>query len=348
MRAVFLTGIRQLEVRDAPRPEIGKGDDVLLKVDTIGVCGSDMHYYKSGRIGSQIVEYPWRVGHEFAGVVVAAGPEAGELAEGARVAVDPLINCGACDQCLSGRINTCRDQRFLGCPGQAPGSLCDYIVMPAGCCYPIPDAMTMEQAVLIEPFAIALWAQRLAGAPGWRKIGILGSGPIGLCVLIALKAAGPCQVYQTDLLDNRLELARRFGADWTANAAREDVVARITEAEPGGLDLLYECAGEQETLDQAVELLAPGGTLLLVGIPEGDRVSFDMNHMRRKEVRLQNVRRQNDCEADAIDMVGAGLVALDPLVTHRFALEQVREAYDMVADYRDGVVKAMIHVSRRP
>ncbi|MFB3892607.1 MAG: zinc-binding dehydrogenase [Phycisphaerae bacterium] len=345
MKAAFLTGIRKVEVRDVPAPGKPGAGEALLRVDVLGVCGSDMHYFKEGRIGTQVVEYPFIVGHEFAATVEAVGDQVGDLRKGRRVAVDPLVACGQCDQCRNGRVHTCRDQRFMGCPGQMSGAMAQYVVMPARCCFPIPDEMTAEQAALTEPFSIALHARNLARTPECASVAILGCGPIGLCVLAALKAADPCEVYATDLLDERLALAGRLGADWTGNAAAGDVLAAIKRTQPLGMDRVFECAGKQETIDQAVELLAPGGTLVLVGIPPFDRFSLDMNLFRRKELRLQCVRRQNECVQTAIDMLAEGKVNLDALVTHHFLLEQSQQAFDMVADYRDGVVKAMIQIS---
>jgi L-iditol 2-dehydrogenase len=345
MKAAFLTGLRRLEVRQAPEPGIDRPGDVLLRIHTVGVCGSDMHYYRTGRIGVQIVEYPWIVGHECAGTVVRVGAAVEHLKPGDRVVVDPLAWCGACDQCRSGRRHTCRNQAFLGCPGQAPGSMAEHLVWPGASCFRIPDSMTMVQASLIEPFTIGLYAQRLAGALGGKQVGILGAGPIGLCVLLAVKLAARCTAYVTDLLDNRLELARAFGADWTGNASCLDIPVDVGKRVPDGLDCVFECAGRQETLDQGVDLLKPGGSLVLVGIPPDNRVSFDMNHLRRKELTLQNVRRQNECVQPAIKMVAAGQPRLDPLATHHFPIEEAQEAFELVDAYRDGVIKAIVHVS---
>ncbi|HUU58669.1 MAG TPA: alcohol dehydrogenase catalytic domain-containing protein [Phycisphaerae bacterium] len=344
MRKAYLTGIREIELREVPDPKIERGDDVRVRMHTIGVCGSDLHYYREGKIGVQVVEFPFAVGHECSGTVVEVGPDVANLRVGQRVAIDPLVVCGRCDQCLAGRENTCRNQKFLGCPGQIEGSMADYLVMPARCVFAIPDNVTFDQAVMVEPFAIGLWAQRLAGPTEGRKIAILGSGPIGLCVLQAVKAAGNCTVYATDLLDERVALARRTGADWGGNPDRQDVVAAIGEAEPDGLDLVFECAGKQETIDQAGLLLTPGGTLLVLGIPPESRLSFDMNYFRRRELRVQSVRRQNGCVEDAIEMVASGKVDLDPQITHHFTLAESQAAFDLVADYKDGVIKAMIHV----
>lgn len=222
--------------------------------------------------------------------------------------------------------------------------MCELLVMPEASVHPIPEGMTFDQAVMIEPFAIGLWAQRLGGPTEGLKIAILGCGPIGLCALQAVKAAGSCTVYATDLLDYRAEMARRTGADWVANPDSIDVVAAIGQTAPDGVGLVFEAAGVQQTIDQAGMLLTPGGTLLVIGIPPESRFSFDMNYYRRKELRIQSVRRQNACEADAIEMLAAGTVDLDPLITHHFPLDESQAAFDLVADYKDGVVKAMLHV----
>jgi len=344
MKAAFLTGIRQLEIRETSAPKISDPHGVLLRVGVVGVCGSDVHYYTTGRIGSLVVKYPEWTGHECAGMVEGVGDEVKKLAVGQRVAVDPLIPCGYCDQCLSGREHTCRNQNFLACPGQGPGALAEYLVMPERSCYAIPDGMTLVQAATIEPLSIGIYAQRLARMQAGAKIAVLGSGPIGLCVLLASRAACDCAVYATDLLGERLEMARRCGAAWTGNPKQIDVVRAIRKLEPRGVDFVFECAGQQETLDQAIELLKPGGSVLMIGIPEVDRVSFSIHTLRRKEIQLQSVRRQNQCMAPAIELVSKGAINLDQIVTHHFPLAETKQAFDLVADYRDGVVKAIVHV----
>ncbi|NBB94679.1 MAG: alcohol dehydrogenase catalytic domain-containing protein [Planctomycetes bacterium] len=344
MKAALLTGIREVEVRDVPEPTLEKDTDVLLDVLTVGVCGSDMHYYRTGRIGEQVVQFPYRVGHECAGCVLKTGTVVEGLSEGDVVAVDPLISCGECDQCRAGREHTCRNQAFLGCPGQADGCLCERIVMPAASCTPVPGGVTCEQAALIEPFSIGLYAQKLAGDVAGKSLAILGSGPIGLCVLLAARAAGARAVYMTDIRDNRAELAGQMGATWTGNPNRQDIVAEILQAEPNGVDACVEAAGEQSTLNEGVKLLKPGCTLAVVGIPEVDRVSFEVASMRRHELTIQNVRRQNQCVEPAVKLVAAGEVNLDPMVTHRVDLDETAEIFDIVADYNDNAVKAMIEI----
>jgi L-iditol 2-dehydrogenase len=345
MKAAYLTGIRQVELGEAPELKLANDTDVLLDVEVVGVCGSDMHYYRTGRIGEMVVQYPFIVGHEFSGRVRQVGSAVKNLRPGQRVTVDPLIWCGQCDQCRQGRENTCRRQKFLGCPGQADGCFRERIVMPAASCLPVPENVSAEQSALLEPFTIGVYARKLAGDVKGKHVAILGAGPIGLCILAACRAAGAAKVYVTDIRPERVAFAKTFGADWVGNPHERNVVKGILAAEPLGLGVVFEAAGKQEAVDQSVELLTPGGKLLLVGIPEEDRISFHISTVRRKELTIQNVRRQNRSMEEAVALLAGGRVNLDPMITHRFELNQIREAFDLVADYRDGVIKAMVRIA---
>ena len=345
MKTALLTAIRTIELQETPEPEIAGPKDVKLRVRTVGVCGSDMHYYREGRIGDQVVEFPFVLGHELAAVVEQIGDGVSAVKPGQLVAVDPLVWCGKCDQCKAGRFYTCRDQVFMGCPGQLGGAVTEYVVLPEACCYRVPDGMTPDQAAMVEPLSIAVWAVKLAGDVAGKTIAILGSGPIGLSVMMVLKAAGVRQVYMTDIRDYRCELATRLGADWVGNPESFDIVQAISADQPLGVDIAFECAGEQSTIDQGCQLIVPAGQVVLVGIPELDRLSFDMNLMRRKEIRVQNVRRQNHCVQEAIELIATGAVDVDSLVSHHFSFEQTAEAFETVADYKDSVVKTMINIT---
>lgn len=344
MRAQVLTGIGEMEIREVEKPSIARDDDVLLKVEVVGVCGSDVHYYETGRIGSLVVEYPFRVGHELTGRVEEVGGAVDGLKRGDIVVVEPAIVCGRCDQCKSGRENTCRQLKFLGCPGQLEGCLCEYIVMPRECCYPIGESVGLERGVLCEPFAIGVYAVEQSGTKAGENIAILGAGPIGLSCLVAAKAEGVEGIYVTDRIDERVEVARGAGAVWAGNPDREDIVESVMKQQGLGVDVVFECAGEQEAIDEAVKLLRPGGKLMLIGIPRVERVSFVISEIRRKEITIVNVRRQNECTQKAIDLIASGKVNLDFMMTHRFAFEDSKKAFDLVAGYRDGVVKALIKV----
>ena len=338
-----LTGIRQMEMFDLPCPDLKTDTDVLVRMLSVGVCGSDVHYYTNGRIGSQVVQYPFTVGHEGSGIVEKVGSAVSSVQVGSRIAIEPAMPCRYCDQCLIGRSNTCRNLRFLGCPGQATGCLSEYIVMPESSCLPIPSSMSFEQAAISEPLAIGLYVSQLAGDLKGKNVAILGSGPIGLSVLAGVRLSGASKVYMTDKINDRLVIASKSGATATFNVLDEDPVLEISKQEPLLLDFTFDCCGKQEALDQAVNLLKPGGKLVIVGIPEFSFFSFSVEHLRRRELTIQNVRRQNGCDKEAIRAIDDGRVVVDHWVTHRFSFSASKVAFDLVADYRDGVMKAMIN-----
>ena len=344
MQAVQLTGLRQMALRTVPDPTIRRSDDVLLRVRAVGVCGSDVHYYTTGRIGSQVVSYPFAVGHEAAGVVQAVGPAVRRVKPGDRVAIDPPVSCHACDQCQAGRHHTCRHLKYLGCPGQLEGCLGELLVMPEECCFAVPDALSFADAALIEPLSIGVYALRQSIPMPGARIGILGMGPIGFSVMLPALAAGAAAVYVSDRIDRRCDLARAHGAAWAGNPDKVDIVADVCRREPLLLDAVFECCGQQSALDQAVALLKPGGKLMLIGIPEFPRYSFDVETARRRELCFQNVRRQNGCVQAALDLVSAGAIKPAFMVTHSYPLARSKEAFDLVAEYGDGVLKAMVLV----
>jgi len=342
MKAVVLTGVGRVEVRDVSKPEIKAPDDVLLKTTVAGLCGSDLHYFVADRVGGEKVAYPAIVGHECSAIVEAVGPAAARVKPGDRVAVEPAISCGTCDQCLGNRPHTCRNLGFLGHPGERDGCLAEYFVMPARNCIPLPAGMTMTEAMLAEPLSIALHAFRFWSGGANRTMAVLGSGPIGLCVLLAARQNGVREIYATDKVEERAETARKAGAAWTGNPDREDIVRSILASRPLGLDAVFECCGDQAALDQAVELLKPGGILIFVGIPLAERVSFPSGRIRRKEIRIQNVRRQNRCLERALDLVGAGKLDLNFLATHAYKIEDAQKAFETAAYRRDGALKVSI------
>jgi L-iditol 2-dehydrogenase len=339
MKSIALTGIRKLELREVAEPQLQTDRDVLLKVSFVGVCGSDIHYYKEGCIGDQIVKFPLTVGHECSAIVEAVGKSVTRVQPGDRVAVDPAVACLQCDQCQAKNFNRCRNQRFLGCPDQMEGCLCEYIIMPAQNCFKIGDSMSLTQAALVEPLSIGIYAVTLLKNKSPQAIGILGSGPIGLSVLVAAKFTGISTIFITDKINERAHVAQNVGASWSGNPDKQDIVEIIGR---NSLDAVFECCGDQAALDQAIELLKPGGELLIVGIPSEDRISFDIHKLRRKEISIQNVRRQNHCIQTAIDLIESRQIDIDFMATHYYNLKRTQEAFETVAGYKNGVIKAMI------
>jgi L-iditol 2-dehydrogenase len=342
MKVMMLIGIRKMEMRDIPEPIVVNSNDVKIRMSVMGICGSDIHYYTQGQIGSQKVRYPFCVGHEGAGVVVEVGKSVKRVKPGDQIAIDPAMPCWECDQCLSGRHHTCRKLRFLGCPGQAEGCLMEYIVMPESSCFPLQGTLTFDHGSISEPLAIGVYAVKKSGSIKGLNIGIFGYGPIGMSVMLASKTQVVGNIYVTDIIDERLAIAQKEGAILTCNPLNENIVGKIMHKEPLGLDLAYECCGKQEAFDQAIELLKPGGKLIVVGIAEFDRWSMNVETTRRKEISLQFIRRQADCVEDSLVLMKNGSIIIDNMVTHRFPFERSKEAFDLVADYRDGVMKAMI------
>jgi len=342
MKAMMLTGIRQMEMKEIPKPLIVNDTDVLIKMKTIGVCGSDVHYYTSGKIGDQVVEYPFPVGHEGAGQVEMIGQAVTSVKPGDRIAIEPAMPCYECDQCLEGRYHTCRKLKFLGCPGQADGCLKEYIVMPETSCIPISDKLSYDQAAISEPLAIGVYAVKQSIPMHGKTIGILGFGPIGMSVMLPALAQGASKVYVTDKIDERNDLAIKTGAFWSGNPAKENVVTSIIDKEPKMLDVVFECCGQQEAIYNAIDLLKPGGKLMIIGIPEIDSWSFPVDKLRRKEISITNVRRQVDCVELALEMMTNGIVDVSLMPTHRFNFEDSKAAFDLVCNYDDGVMKAMI------
>ena len=331
-----------MEMKDIPEPVLVKPDDVKIRMSVLGICGSDIHYYTRGQIGSQKVKYPFTLGHEGAGVVVEAGQAVKRVKPGDHIAVEPAMPCWECDQCRTGRHHTCRKLRFLGCPGQAEGCLMEYIVMPEDCCFPLSGLLTPDHGSISEPLSIGIYAVKKSGGVKGLKIGILGYGPIGMSVMLAANVQGADNMYVTDKIDERLAIAVREGVSIIGNPLKEDVVEKIRQKAPLGLDVVFECCGQQEAMDQAIEILKPGGRLIVVGIPEFDRWSMSGERTRRREISIQFIRRQVDCVEPALELMKNGLISVDNMVTHRFPFDRTKEAFDLVADYKDGVMKAMI------
>ena len=344
MKIAVLTKPGRFEIRDAGVPRIENDDDVLLRVAMVGICGSDLHYFSSPRVGDLDVRYPVRIGHECVAVVEAAGPSVTRVKLGDMVSVEPAVSCGTCDQCLAGRHNTCRNLKFLGSPGQLKGALAEFLVMPERNCCPLPGNMSLARGVIAEPLSIGLWAVEQAGEIKGRSMAILGSGPIGLSTALGARLKGARRIFMTEKIEARIAASKKAGADWTGNPLRGDVVAEIKRREPMGLDVVFECCGQQEASDQAVSLLKPGGTLVFVGIPLEERITFEISKLRRKEIRIQNVRRQNHCLGRAIDLIASGTLDVDFLATHTFSLGRVQEAFETLFNYRDGVIKALLSI----
>lgn len=344
MKAAVLVARKKIEIQDVSVPAITFDDDVLVRVKVVGICGSDVHYFSEEQVGGERVGYPVIPGHECAGIVEKTGSAVSRLKPGDRVAIEPAVSCLKCDQCLTGRFNTCRKISFLGHKNERQGALAEFLVIPERNCYRLEEDISLTQATLAEPFSIALHAVNLAGGLKNKNIAILGSGPIGLSLALAAKTYQAQMIFATDIVPHRVKAALTAGALWAGNPHEQDIIKEILKIIPEGLDFVFECCGEQDALTQAVDLLKPGGTLLLVGIPVQERFYYPTLKARRKELRFQNVRRQNECLEEALALIRRKKVDVDFMATNFFPLEKAQTAFETALGRKNGVIKALITV----
>lgn len=346
MSAARLHSPRDLRIERLPGPGTPAAGQVLLSPRCTSICGSDLHSFLEARIGDTPVSSPLILGHEFSAVVEATGPEALDgnfepLRPGARVAVDPAQPCNRCESCEHGHPNLCVHMAFCGVFPHH-GSLCDRMLMPARCCFPIPDAIDDAAAALLEPLGVALHAMDLAKTRLTDSLAILGAGPIGLLLLQLARLAGIHPVFVTDKFDWRLRLAEKFGGIPIPVDA-EDAVGRVQRETRGrGLDVVIEAAWGGDSVRQAAEMARPGGRLVLVGIPDDDRLEMKHSTARRKGLTLLMSRRMKHTYPRAIALALRGAVDLNGLVTHRFPLDRAVEAFELNAAYRDNVIKVIV------
>lgn len=333
MKAVRLHGAGDLRLHTEPEPIPGPGEAVV-RVGAVGICGSDLLWFTTAGIGGTGLEKPLVPGHEFAGTVE---DEQGRLI---RVAVDPAIPCDQCRLCKEGHPNLCERLRFAG-HGMDDGALREKVAWPASCLYPLPEGLDEVDGAMLEPLGVALHATGLGGIQPGDRVGVFGCGSIGLLVVQLARLMGAVQIIATDKLAHRLEAASRFGANPVFPSENGEEVQAIWKAtEEKGVDVAFEVAGENSAVETAVACAGPGATVVLVGIPADDSTTFRASTARRKGLTIKLCRRMKHTYPRAIQLVEKGLVDVRSLVTHRFSLEDFKEAFD-VAQRREGV-KVMI------
>ena len=344
MKVAYFVGKKKILIEEEKEPEIRNDNDVLVRIKCVGICGSDVHYFLEGKIGDQIVKDRIILGHEASGEVVEFGKKVKKLRKGDKVAIEPGISCGKCEFCIRGRPNICPFVRFLGTP-PVDGALREYIVMPEENLIKIPEGLGYEEGVLSEPLAIGIYAVKLSGLKIGDDVAILGAGPIGLSILFSARESGANRIFVSDLIDERIEFAKKIGADFTVNANKEDIteiVKKITDNR--GVDISFESAGKKETFRQVIHTSRIGGKSVLVGIPSEDIVEFEAHIMRRKELELINVRRSAFCTEIALNLIKNSKLPFKEIVTHRYQFEEIEDALNLVSEYRDGVIKCVIYL----
>ncbi len=342
-QAVIMKGIRQLTLEDAPMPDVGP-QDVLIRVEHVGICGSDVHYYEHGRIGSIIVRPPFILGHECAGTIVEKGKGVDNLAPGDRVAIEPGVTCGRCEYCKQGKYNLCPSVEFLATP-PIDGALQKYISFPRHMVFKLPQNVSTLEGALVEPLSVGLHAAKQAHAAMGKSVLILGVGCIGMMTLIACKAMGASRVIVSDIFEGRLAKAKELGASEAIHAKNEDTVQAIREHTKGaGVDIVIETAGTEATIAQTVKLVKRGGTVVLVGYPPKESVSLDVIELINKEATVKTVFRYRNIYPDAVEAIRTGQIGVLPIVSKTFAFVDSMAAFDYVTEHKKDVLKAIIQV----
>ena len=320
MKVARLHGVRDLRLHDEPEPEPKPGESIM-KVTSIGVCGSDLHWFAESGIGDARLARPLILGHEFAGVV-----ESGEL-RGRRVAVDPALPCGVCEFCLEGNPNFCTHLHFAGHGGD-DGAMRECLSWPTSAMYPLPDAINDADGAMLEPLGVAIHAVDLGHIRPGMSVAILGNGPIGLLTLQMARLAGATDVYATDMLAHRVDAARHYGATVAYQADGSEAAQILVATGKRGVDVVFETAGENAAVEAAMAVAKPGATVVLVGIPSDDRTSFTASVARRKGLTIRMSRRMKRTYPRAIKLVERGLVDVRSMVTHHYPLTDSSQAFE--------------------
>lgn len=333
VRAAVMPALQSIEVRDLPDP-VPLPHEAVVRVEAVGVCGSDTAYYKVGRIGDYVVDGPIVLGHEAAGEVVEVGAEVTGVRVGDRVAIEPGTPCRSCRECFAGRYHLCPDLVFLATPPY-DGALVERMSIDARNLHVIPDAMSYEQAAMAEPLSVGIWGCKRAGLQGGDDVLVTGAGPVGLLAAAAARALGATSVTVTDVSDFRLDLAEEMG------------FASEHSAEPTGatFDVLLECSGAPGVLAAGLRRLRPAGRAAMIGMSKEDAIALPLSQLNVNELTISLVNRYQNTWPLAVALIASGRVDVEPLITHHFALGETEQAL-LLGSTVTNSVKAVIHPQR--
>ncbi|HUB51436.1 MAG TPA: alcohol dehydrogenase catalytic domain-containing protein [Terracidiphilus sp.] len=339
MRAAELIAPRTFRPAEMPIEDPGPGE-VQVRIEAVGVCGSDLHAYAEGAVGSTPNAYPMVLGHEPAGLIVKTGAGVTGLAPGDRGALEPALYCYHCEFCLTGHHNVCANIRFLSTPHH-PGFFRELVNLPAVNFKPIPAEISFDAATLAEPLAIAMHSLRLTSVREGESVAVIGAGPIGLMTIAALRAAGAGKIWAVEPLAYRRELALAIGAGAALEPgeALEEILRATGQR---GVDCAIDCAAASESTNQAVLLARNAGRVALTGIHSTQFVSLDGSAMRRKELTIFNVRRSNHETDEAVELLRTNASWFAPMLTHARPLDRIDEAFAIASQYQDGVGKMIV------
>ncbi|MBO1003942.1 NAD(P)-dependent alcohol dehydrogenase [Pseudogracilibacillus auburnensis] len=342
MDAAILNKPLDIEVKQIPIP-VPKEDEALIKVYCIGVCGSDIHYYEHGKIGRYVVEKPIILGHELAGEVIATGESVSDVAVGDRVAVEPGVACGRCEHCKSGRYNLCPDVIFMATP-PVDGAWAEYVTIRSDFLFKLPDEMGYEEGALLEPLSVGLHAMKRGRATFADRLFVSGLGPIGLLAVQAAKMVGITEIYASDVVPYRRQLAEEIGVTAVIDPLNENVAERISELTDGkGVTLVVESSGNERAISDTAKIVNYGGRIVLVGLPTVEGVKMDVTRIIDGEIDVYGIFRYANTYPAAIQALGHSDIDIEKIITHRFALADIKEAVEIARTEKDTSIKIMIY-----
>lgn len=341
MKAAVMTGKRQMVIEERDIPQL-KPDDVLVKIEYVGVCGSDLHFFKEGHIGDYIVDEPLVLGHESGGTIVEIGSNVKHLKVGDRVALEPGVMCGECELCKNGKYNLCENLDFMAVPHQIDGAFCEYYAHPAKLCFKLPDNVSTMEGGLVEPLAVGLHAVNLSGAKMGQSAVVIGLGCIGLLTILSLKSAGIDEIYAIGHHEKNLKLAEKLGAVKVIDSSKEDPLTFIKSLPGGGVDQVYEAAGSEEATLMSAKMIKRSGTVTLVGMCAEGEIKFDFGTLFSMEGRVLTIWRYRNLYPEAIKLISQGKIDVKQIVTHVFDFKDIIDGLNFNIDHKDEVIKAVI------
>ena len=336
VKAAVWYGGKDVRVEDLPDPQVSE-NEILVKVKSSGICGSDVHAFE-GKSRRRVP--PLILGHEFAGVVADVGSGVHDFQNGDRIVVEPIISCGRCESCKAGRTNICLDMRLIGL--HAPGAFAEYVAVPADTCYALPENISFDEATLVEPLAVATHAINMTPTKVGDNLMVVGSGVIGLLVLQVARRRVGGNILVSDLIDYKLDLAKRLGANAIVNSGREDATKIVRELTNGkGVDAVIEAVGVRDTLQHALGVVKKGGYVTIIGLLE-QMIQVDVMNLVTKEITMRGGYTYTSKDFKTSLDLAKGKVNLRPLITHTFALTEIAKAVEILTEGKEEQIKILL------